>query len=275
MTDAAPPPAPAVWDAHAHVFVQGHAGAPDAPPPPRGPADLDAYRAIAARLGVTNPVFVQPNAYGLDNGPLVETLAAFGPASSGVAAVTPDTPRAELDRLHAAGVRGARIMDLGGGAVGLAQAPAVARHVAPLGWTLIVQLDGATLPARRETLEAIAAPAVLDHAGKFLDPPGPAHLDALRRLLDRGWAIKLCAPYEWSRAGPPDYDDVAQIVATLAAHRADRFVWGSNWPHLLREPGDRPDDAALMRRVLDWIPAAQRTEALSALPARLFGRASA
>jgi D-galactarolactone isomerase len=260
-----------VWDTHAHVFPAGFAAAPDAPAVPDGPSGVDAYRGMMATLGVTRPVLVQPNAYGLENSALLAGLAALGPDARGVAAVAPDAPAEALRRLHATGVRGARIMDLGGGAVPLDAAPAVAAMVRPLGWTPILQFDGAALPERLPMLAALPGPWVLDHMGKCLGGVAPAHVDAMRALMDGGCVVKLCAFYEWSRAGPPDYDDAAALAEALVAHRPDALIWGSNWPHLLRAPADRPDDAALLETVLSWLPPSVRKAVFETTPARLFG----
>lgn len=76
---------------------------------------------------------------------------------------------------------------------------------------------------------------------------------ALKALLDsdRVW-VKASAPYETSRVGPPLYGDVGTIARALVAHRPDRIVWATNWPH----GGEKvkPDDAMLLDLLLDWVP---------------------
>ena len=65
----------------------------------------------------------------------------------------------------------------------------------------------------------------------------------LLRLLENGrtW-VKLSAPYEWSKAGPPNYTDVGQLAYTLSRAAPDRMLWATNWPH--PTPGlHKPDDA--------------------------------
>ena len=114
---------------------------------------------------------------------------------------------------------------------------------------------------------------VIDHVGRFMGPvePDSEPLRALCRLLDTGtcW-IKISAPYESSRSGPPGYDDIAWIARWVARQYPERCLWASNWPHPNRNPA--PSNAAM----LDWglgfcaDPAAQR-RMLVDNPAELYG----
>lgn len=258
------------WDTHCHVFPMGFPPAVGNAAPAEGDG-LAAYRALAARLGVATPVFVQSNAYRLDNAALVATLSGWGEGARGVAAVAPATSNAELQHLHDAGVRGARVMDLGGGAVPLSQLEATIAMVRPFGWTTIVQFDGADLPKHADRLAAIEGNWVLDHYGKFLSaPPSTADLDMLCRLMDGGCHVKFAAAYEFSRTGAPDYEDVATIARRLITHAPERVIWGSNWPHAMNAPDDKPDDLGLLEAVLDWIPERDRNAVFVETPRRLF-----
>ena len=74
------------------------------------------------------------------------------------------------------------------------------------------------------------------------------------RLLDNGrtW-VKLSAPYEDSKVGPPNYDDVGKLAKALAKAAPERMLWATNWPH--PTPGvPVPDDAWMLDMLLDWIP---------------------
>ena len=66
----------------------------------------------------------------------------------------PDVSDAELERLHAAGVRGARVMQLGG-AVRMDQLLPVNARIAPIGWHPIVQFDGREIFQYKALLEKI------------------------------------------------------------------------------------------------------------------------
>jgi D-galactarolactone isomerase len=164
----------------------------------------------------------------------------LGPGARGVAVVPPDVGDDELERLHQAGVRGVRFMMLSGGVLPWAALDAVAARIAERGWHINLQINGHDLPERESTLRALPCALVIDHVGKFLSPvqPGSHGWLALRRLLDHGrcW-IKLSAPYESSRVGPPDYVDVGPRVRELASRYPERCLWASNWPH----PNVRPE----------------------------------
>ena len=80
---------------------------------------------------------------------------------------------------------------------------------------------------------------MLTGGGKFLEPVPTTHpaFAVLRKLLDSGkcW-VKLSAPYETSKSGPPGYTDVSALARALAAANPERCVWATNWPH----PGMNP-----------------------------------
>ncbi len=81
---------------------------------------------------------------------------------------------------------------------------------------------------------------------------------ALLRLVDTGrcW-VKLSAPYETSRRGPPRYDDVSDLARALVRHAPERLLWASNWPHPSAVGAGPPDDADLLDLLLDWAPDAR------------------
>jgi len=200
-------------------------------------------------------VLVQPTGYGLDNACLLDALAQMRPAACGIAVVPAEVPDAELLALHAAGVRGVRFMMVpgSGGPLGWDDLPRLAARMAPLGWTVNLQLDGRELPQHRAQIDALPAKVVIDHTGKFLEPVAPDHaaFRALQSVLDRPrrW-VKLSAPYETSKSGPPHYDDVSLMARTLVASHPERCLWASNWPHPNRQP--RPDDAAMLALLHAW-----------------------
>ncbi|KVV42260.1 amidohydrolase [Burkholderia territorii] len=259
-------------DCHIHVYDDAYPLAPTATfRPPHAP--VDAYRRVQRALGLARVIVVQPTGYGFDNRCTLDALAALGPQARGVATLPVDVPDAELERLHAAGIRGVRFMTLAGGVARWDALERTAARIAPLGWHIDLQLDGRTLPDVASMLTALPARVVIDHTGKFLTPVAPdaPAFVALRRLLDRGhvW-VKLSAPYETSRSGAPGYDDVARLATVLAREHSARCVWGSNWPHPNASPA--PDDA----RLLGWLHACAADEAAGRAilvdnPAVLYG----
>ncbi|MGX1098795.1 amidohydrolase family protein [Amorphus sp. MBR-141] len=267
---------PGATDCHMHVFAEGFASQPGGPPIVQL-ATAEDYGVVQRRLGLDRVIVTQPNAYQFDNRATLSALDRFGADSArAIIAVSPTQTVEELAPLTVRGVRGARIMNLPGGAVPLAGLEPVEALARELGWSLIVQFDGREIDAHLAALRAIAAPYVIDHFGKFLEPVSAddARVDALLTLIDRGNAwYKICAPYETSRSGPPGYEDVAAIARRVIAHAPERVVWGSNWPHVSVRPdaADYPDEAALLDLLLDWAPEAVRRKILVDNPAELYG----
>ncbi|MCW4113462.1 amidohydrolase family protein [Aurantimonas sp. MSK8Z-1] len=262
-------------DTQMHMYLPGFPAVEPGPPLPEGLPGPAEYRQVMDWLGIDRVVITQGNAHQADNANLVACLEVMGEVARGVAVIGPDTAEAELQRLHAAGVRGARIMDLPGGAFGLDALEAVDAKAAAMGWVTAVQFDGAKLPQLEGRLRALKGRWILDHHAKFLSrPAGEADIAAIKRLIDRGncW-FKFAGCYESSKSGGPDYADVAAVAKAIAANAPERVIWGTNWPHnLARTTEDYPDDLALTEAVLGWMgDAASQQAILVDNPQALFG----
>jgi D-galactarolactone isomerase len=253
-----PVPAEAT-DCHMHIYgpESRYPVAPTNPSPVPFAYDLPAYAALRRKLGLGRTVVVQPTAYGADNACTLDAVAALGlDTARAVAVVTPETPVAELRRLHAAGTRGARAFLLKGGLVPWDRLQALAAHVAPLGWHVQLQFDGGEMEAREALIRSLPCPVVIDHIGRFEAPVAPEDppMRALLRLVEAGhvW-VKLSSPYGTSRSGPPDYADVAALARRLVAAAPERLLWGSNWPHP-NQAEPKPEVAPLLALLGDWMP---------------------
>ena len=259
-------------DCHMHVYDRRYKPAPTALfPPPDAPAD--AYLAVQRQLGLTRVVVVQPSAYAFDNACTEDAISRFGANARGVATIRPDIADAEIERLTRAGFRGARCFMLKGSLLSWDDVDAIAARVGPFGWHLQLQFDGRDTPTHAARIARLPAEVVIDHNGKFLEPVPPSHpaFRALLALLDGGrcW-VKLSAPYETSKSGPPGYDDVSALARALVAAHAERCVWATNWPHPNINPP--PSNAAMLDLLLDWAPdEATRRRILVDNPARLYG----
>lgn len=220
--------------------------------PPHAPAA--AYREVQRRLGFGRAIVVQPTGYGFDNRCTLAAIQALGPQARGIAVIPPDSPQAELEALHAAGMRGVRFMMLAGGVLPWSSLEPMAERIAPLGWHINLQLDGRDLPQFEARLLGLRCPVAIDHIGKFLGPvvASADSVTSLHRLLDSGhcW-IKLSAPYESSISGPPDYTDIAPLATALARRHPQRCLWASNWPHPNVRPS--PNEAALLAWARDTV----------------------
>ena len=263
---------PGACDTHMHFYRGCFASAPSAlfTPPD---AWIEDYKAVQARLGLERVVVVQPTTYGLDNRAQLEAMAAFGAAARGVMVVDTSVCEAELERLTALGVRGARFFMLPGAAVPWDILEAVAARIHPFGWHIQLQMNGRELPERAEALGRLPCGLVVDHLGRFMPPVGledPA-FKTLLGLLESGrcW-VKLSAPYESSRTGAPDFADLRPLARALVAAAPERMLWASNWPHPNQDPA--LDNALALDLLLEWVEyEALRTRILAENPARLYG----
>jgi D-galactarolactone isomerase len=265
---------PGTVDTHMHFFTEKHKGQPGGPPPP-APATVAHYRQFRDWLGIEKTVIIQPNAYQFDNACLLECLEELGEDARGIVSIRADISDAELERMHALGVRGVRIMHLPGGAATFEIMEEVVARVRPLGWHPIVQFNGCDILDHMPLLERIEGTWILDHTAKFLDPVSPESKEfaAVLKLVDRGNCyVKLSAPYETSKTGAPDYADVGRLARRLVEQAPERCLWASNWPHVGVTPDRYPDDVDLLDVLLDWAPdEAQRNAILADNPAKLYG----
>jgi predicted TIM-barrel fold metal-dependent hydrolase len=234
-------PAGAV-DAHFHVF---RLGAPVATPRSYTPQmmTLADWQVFAHEAGIARGVLVQPSVYGFDNSVLLDALRMDHDNLRGILVLDPTMPsmEADLERLHALGVRGIRCNTRNLGGLGFDVAIALAERIAPLRWTLQFQLRPDQLGLLTAVVPSLGVRAVIDHLGFLdLDPPQAA-IDRLKALLDIGNCyVKLCAPYRLAGA-----EHFAIVARALLQSHPDRLLWGSDWPHT--ELWDEvPDDADLI-----------------------------
>src|SRR5882762_7167040 len=166
---AEPLPAHAT-DCHMHVFgpfdrfplaAERAYNVPEAP--------LAAHERMKAQVGLERTVLVQASGHGADNRAMLAALAELAPRGRGVAVVAPQTPLADLQRMHKAGVRGVRL-NLYTLAARHPGEPAALfrtyeRLVAPLGWHVQLFCEPATLLALASAIEHASVQVVIDHMG--------------------------------------------------------------------------------------------------------------
>lgn len=229
-------PPPGACDAHCHVFGPG-TRFPYAPErrytPPDAPKEKLA--ALHRHLGLERAVLVQASCHGADNSAMLDALAYSHGAWRGAAMVGPDAPDAELERLHAAGVRCVRfnfVQHLGG-APDLTTVNAVVARMAPLGWHLQLHLDAEDILAYRDFLDRLRVPFIIDHMGRVVAARGPDQepfrllLDLLRNEL--AW-VKISGPERVSSSGKP-FHDALPFARALIEAAPDRVLWGTDFPH--------------------------------------------
>lgn len=234
---------------------------------------LDDYLPVMAALGIDRAVLVQPSVYGTDNAALLEALRQDPEALRGVVVVPPDLPQSQLLVLHAAGVRGIRVNRRNPGGLALEDVAGLARRIAPLGWHIQLQVELGKAPDLAGLAAQCPVPLVIDHFG-FLDPrdgtDGAAFRLLLRLLESGGFWLKLSGPYRLG-AGAHPYGELLPFVDALLAHRPDRLLWATDWPHteLWANMPDDLDLAAALR--VSEMPDALRRQVLVDNPARLYG----
>ncbi|KQP21980.1 amidohydrolase [Pseudorhodoferax sp. Leaf267] len=263
-------------DSHMHIFDPRFAPSPHWPrTPPQ--AGVGSYRQLQHRLGTARTVVVTPSTYGTDNACTLDALAQLGDGARGVAVVDAEVADAELDRLHAAGVRGLRVNFVSPqswGATTPQMLDTLARKAARLGWHVQVFAQPEQIVAMEPVLASLPVPLVIDHMGRIDPAEGPASeaFAVLRRLLDAGhtW-VKLSGVYMRSREGGPAYGDAQALGRALVQAAPERLVWGSDWPHTTEAP-DTVNDADLLDVLRAWCDEdAVMDRILVDNPARLYG----
>lgn len=264
---------PGTADTHMHIYNSRYptAGTAAFTPPD---ALVSAYLKVRMRLDIERTVVVQPSTYGTDNRCTLEAIAALGPSARGVVVVDQTISDAELEQMTKLGVRGTRFHMMEGGALPWDILETMAARVGNFGWHVQLQLDGRTLPDHEALLKRLPGRLVIDHVGKFMEPVPVDHpaFRLLLKLVESGRTyVKLSAPYNWSKSGPPNYSDVGRLATALAKAAPERMLWATNWPHPMPNT-PIPDDAWVLDMMLEWIPdETTRNKAFVDNPARLYG----
>ncbi|TDP72721.1 amidohydrolase family protein [Roseateles toxinivorans] len=263
---------PGGWDCHVHIFdaaapvLAGHYR-----PATRTLAEIEA-RATAE--DVSRLVLVQPSVYGRDNALLLRALQAGAGRHRGVAVVAAEVSDAELDVLHAAGVRGIRFNQVS--PVGSSQPPAdVLRRLAPKlrerGWHAQWYVRRSDLPALLPLQRETGLVFVLDHlagieAGTAADDPA---WGALAALAGGGAWVKLSGWYRLNSSAP--FDTMHAPLQRVARLFGGAMVWGSDWPHTSLDPAIDLPYATTWQPVRAVLSGAQADAVRLRNPLQLYG----
>jgi 2-pyrone-4,6-dicarboxylate lactonase len=237
-------------DAHVHVFgprkrfpfADGRRYTPsDAP--------KELLFKLHERLGIQHCVIVQPACHGADNSVTIDAIAATGGSYKGVALVPVTISDAELKRLDAAGLCGARFHYM----THLAKGPRVdevisfGKRLADIGWHLQIHMEAELIADLTSALKRSPVPVVIDHMGRIdasLGLDQPAFRALLALLADKNVWVKVSGSDRITRLGPP-YSDAVPFARKLVREFGDRCVWGTDWPHPNHQ-GPIPDDGMLV-----------------------------
>jgi 2-pyrone-4,6-dicarboxylate lactonase len=237
-------------------------------------------QALHATLGIERGVVVQATTYGADHTVVLDALQGLNAGGTrryvacANAAVLTECDDAYLEKLHAAGVRGARFTRGGLGiTLNAAELARAFARVKELGWYVKVQPEPGGIADQLATFEALDVPVLLDHMGRADPSRGEADPSLVRmlELFQRGnfW-VMLSLSEKISKTSAP-WDDVVPLAQRLIAAAPDRCVWGSDWPHPIsvKQP---PNEGMLLELFNRFAPdAATQKKILVDNPAHFFG----
>lgn len=257
-------------DSHIHLYDTRRAGTPGVLPN----ATAAEYRLMQARNGTSRTVIVQPAAHVFDNQPILDGIAALGAERTrGVAVVNLDVTDAELQAMHAGGIRGIRFTNFNPktAVTRFEWVAPLAARVGELGWHVQIHWRGDQIVEHAAILKGLSCTMVFDHMARLPKPEAENHpaFGIVAKLVEQGRAwVKLSGPYLDDAA--PAYASRAAIVRAFCQLAPGRLVWGSDWPHPTEE--HKPDDAHLLDLFGEWVgDTALRNRILVDNPARLYG----
>jgi predicted TIM-barrel fold metal-dependent hydrolase len=272
-------------DCHTHIFGP-HATFPLSPARRYTPQEalISDLEALHRALGIDRVVVVHPSPYGADNACTVDAVRKMGARARGVAVIDDKTSDAELDAMHAIGVRGLRVNLESFGesdpAVAGKYLQQTALRAARRGWHVQTFAKLSVVAALKDAILDLATPLVIDHFGlaqAALGTGQPGFAELLALLRSGKIYVKVSAAYRISTA--PDYADVPPIARALIEANPDRIVWGSDWPHTqgsrldisISEPFRAEDNGAAINRLASWTRSdTELRKILVDNPARLY-----
>ena len=264
-------------DAHCHVFGPANKF-PFALERKYTPCDASKEKLFKLRdfLGFEKNVIVQASCHGTNNDALEDTLLSSNDLARGVAVVSPQVTKADLNRLDKAGVRAVRfnfvkrLVD---------NTPReifqkIAKTIADLGWHIVVYLEAQDLEELIPFLKSLPTDIVFDHMAR---PDVSKGLDSMefnlfQKLMENNkfWCKTSC-PERLSRVGPEqNYSDILPFMRLLVENYSDRVLWGTDWPHPNMK-SHMPDDGQLVN-ILDEIAPTEelKVKLLVENPTRLY-----
>ena len=293
---------PGAWDTHTHVFDPDKF--PYAVPRSYTPKAAQISEYPTATTGCKNIVVVHASMQGSSPAPLVDTLNKHkqmpgytlrGLATIDVNAITD----AELDALHAAGVRGARMHEMAwghgeqrGGEQIIKKVEALASRLARLGWVIGIFCPLPAWAAMADTIRQLdpRVKMVADHFGSTFpgDEKTPEFQTLLALIREKRLFVKISGFERLYHGNAQGIESLTPAAKAIIEAGPDQIVFGSDWPHtqlgvtrkgktdeqrLNDVEGFREvDDAAHIKKIREWIPDEELWQKFwVANPQRLFG----
>lgn len=279
VTDPVLLPPEGAWDTAAHVY-DDPAQYPIVPGakaflPPYG-ATIERLTSLHDRLGIRRGVLVQPTSYGQDHSLLEHVLREQEGRFVGVALVSDDLDDHDLDRLEAAGVRGARfnLVSWLSTPLPIAKVRQQMERVAARGWSTALHLDQTSLVEHRDFLAELDQPTCIDHIAHLGPANADTHGEALACLEEM-----LENENVWIRLSNPDrtsnqsngYHDALPLMRHIYQLAKERTLWGTDWPHVFYRKPHMVDDGQLVDLVMEVLPEpADRARVLVENPNRFY-----
>lgn len=271
-----------IVDAHVHVWSDNTDRFPYQPVlgyVPDSPAHLKMLISYMDKAKIDRAVLVQPSVYGWDNRYLADCLRRVPDRMAAVCLINPldDDPAERLAfwvREH--GFSGMRLNPIGdpkGTWLNDRSQYALWHMAAKLDVPICVQL----LPKQLELLQDIATKfpqvaVVVDHLAKPIDEEGPKSTKALQFLkLSQlpNVMVKVAALGYLSRQKYPHPDTHSLVVAALQAFGADRVIWGSDFPGILKFC-TYPQSYEFIKQIIETCSEFERSKILGGNALRLW-----
>ncbi|MFQ3259195.1 amidohydrolase family protein [Pseudoalteromonas distincta] len=265
-------------DAHCHVFGPGNEFG-FAPERKYTPCDASKQQLWDLRdyLGFSRNVIVQATCHGSDNNAMVDALLASNGLARGIATIKEDISEAELDKLHAAGVRGVRfnfvkrLVD----ALPFDSLKRIADRIVKRNWHIVIYFESQDLPELYDFFTSLPTTLVVDHMGRP-DVTKPVEGEDFALFLqfmrenENVWS-KVSCPERISADGPDKgYQDVVPFARKVVESFPDRVLWGTDWPHPNMK-SHMPDDGKLVDMIPLFAPTAElQKKLLIDNPMRLY-----
>ncbi|CAK7221321.1 hypothetical protein SCUCBS95973_004454 [Sporothrix curviconia] len=226
------------WDSHVHVVDDRFPMAENRSFTPKH-APVSDLMAFETKIGISHVCVVAVSTYGTDNRHMMDALEQLQGRGRGIAVVDIDAVSdAELDAMHAGGVRGLRFnlhtlhqeIDRAAFRVALHK---YADKIRRLDWVIQMFVHMHQIPLIADEIPKLGVDVVFDHLGAPTDPTvavqkqaGYAELMALLRAKHA--YVKMSGVYRFYGEAMPGLDDYCR---ELLRDVPTQVVWGSDRPH--------------------------------------------
>ncbi|NYT38177.1 amidohydrolase family protein [Allopusillimonas soli] len=238
-----------------HIFDSRFPFAENAPVVPD--ATVGDYKRWQNAMGFTRTVVVAPSMYGFDNRCTLDATRKMGGKARCIVTLGPDTPEAEIEKMHADGARGFRYNLARSSINSMDSLVRISERVASYGWHLQLWMHPDGLEDIVPILNSLSIPTVMDHMAGIPIHGGTSHpgYRTLIRLLEAGrtW-LKLSLATAWPQLESAARPALNELARTFISAAPDRMLWGSDWPHAMSSVHAQPypNDALKVDALSDW-----------------------